>query len=249
MKPETRNALKREVISFIHSIGGIDRDSLERVKKEKPFHAVIFSAEAILYAAQERSVVTKMGITLFPGLAAIVARDSYKDVHHDYELHLEIDDGSMSKVDTIVGELRAPGRARRPDHKGEMREIVAAANGKTTSKPVRADLYVGDYPTGPLFLEIKSPKPNLDICAESKRKFLLFETSMRNKGGRAYFGFAYNPYITRTDYAWNVTGAIMDMDAEVLMGSEMWDKLGGDGTYDELLAVLTEAGKEAKSSG
>jgi hypothetical protein len=245
LKAETRRALKHEVIEFLRGIKRIDKDMLERVKKEKPFQAVIFSAEAILYAKQERSVVTKMGITLFPNLAAIVARDRYTDVHKDHDLHLAIDAGSMSKVDVIVNELRAPGRSRRPNHVQEIREITAAANGQKSSTTVRADLYVGDYPTGPLFLEIKSPMPNLDICAESKKKFLIFETSMRAKGGRAYFGFAYNPYITREAYAWGITKAIMDMDAEVLMGSEMWDKLGGDGTYEELLNVLAEAGKEA----
>lgn len=238
--------MKREVVSFIRNVGGIDKDSLERIKKEKPFHAVIFSAEAILYAKQERSVVTKMGISLFPELAKIVASDRYKDVHLDHDFRLEIDEGSLSKVDAVINELRAPGRSRRPNHKEEIREILAAANGKMTTAVVRADLYIGDYPTGPLFLEIKSPMPNLDICAESKKKFLLFETSMRNKGGRAYFGFAYNPYLTRAAYGWTITKAIMDMDAEVLMGSEMWDKLGGDGTYEVLLSVLSEAGKEVK---
>lgn len=238
--------MKQEVVKFLRSIKAIDKQALEQIKKEKPFQAVIFSPEAILYAQQERSVVTSMGITLFPNLATIVAKDRYKDVHHDFDLRIDIDAGSMNKVDVIINELRAPGRTRRPNHQQEMREIVAAANGTRASTKLRADLYVGDYPTGPLFFEIKSPKPNLDICAESKKKFLLFETAMRDKGGRAYFGFAYNPYITRAAYGWFITKAIMDMEAEVLMGSEMWDKLGGDGTYDELLKVLSEAAVEAK---
>jgi hypothetical protein len=40
------------------------------------------------------------------------------------------------------------------------------------SVPVRviADLHFGDHEEGPLFIEIKSPMPNLDVCAESKKK-------------------------------------------------------------------------------
>ncbi len=231
---------------FIRSLKKIDVSTVELLKKQKPFHAVIFPPEALLYSKQERSVVTKMGITLFPNLSTIIARDRYRDVHHDFDVSLKIDSGSSAKVDEIVNELRAPGHTRRPNHQQEMREIAAAASGVMTSTVVRADLHVGDYPTGPLFMEIKSPMPNIDICAESKRKFLLFETGMRAKGGKAYFGFAYNPYLTRAAYDWSPPKSIIDLDAEVLMGSEMWDKLGGNGTWNELLVVLDEAGKEAK---
>jgi len=227
---------------------GIDRSSLEEIRKANPFQAAIFSPEAILYAKQERSVVTKMGMTLFPNLAELVAKDHYKDVHKDHDIHVTIDAGCLSRIDAIVNDLRAPGHTRVPNHKKEMDEIVTAATGKNSKTTVRADLYVGDYPTGPLFMEIKSPKPNLDICAESKKKFLVFETAKRKEGGRAYFGFAYNPYFTRAAYGHTITKAIMDIDAEVLMGSEMWDKLGGEGTYQELIAVLAKASEEAKAN-
>jgi hypothetical protein len=50
---------------------------------------------------------------------------------------------------------------------------------------VIADLYVGDHEGGPLFMEIKSPMPNLDVCAESKKKVLLFEPIKRGKVARA----------------------------------------------------------------
>ncbi len=246
MKPQTREQIKQEVIRFVRRLPGIDKESLELVRRQFPFHAVIFTGEAILYAKQERSVVTKMGMTLFPNLAKLVAKDNYADVHSDHDIRLMLDKGSLAKIDAIVNDLRAPGHTRVPNHKEEMEEIFAATTRTTITTTVRADLYVGDYPTGPLFMEIKSPKPNLDICAESKKKFLMFETAMRDKGGKAYFGFAYNPYITRAAYGHTITRAIMDMEAEVLMGSEMWDKLGGEGTYAELLKVLAEAAKEAK---
>jgi len=32
----------------------------------------------------------------------------------------------------------------------------------------------------------------------------------------------------------------MDMNEEVLIGEDMWNKLGGEGTYDELLRIIEE---------
>ncbi len=34
------------------------------------------------------------------------------------------------------------------------------------------------------------------------------------------------------------------MKEEVLLGSEFWDLIGGKGTYDELLEIYAEVGRE-----
>ncbi|MBC7263718.1 MAG: TdeIII family type II restriction endonuclease [Chloroflexi bacterium] len=60
------------------------------------------------------------------------------------------------------------------------------------------------------------------------------------KNPQAYLAFAYNPFITREAYSHPFTAQIMDMEAEVLMGGEFWDKIGGEGTYTELLNVIAE---------
>jgi predicted Rossmann-fold nucleotide-binding protein len=36
----------------------------------------------------------------------------------------------------------------------------------------------------------------------------------------------------------------MDMKAEVLIGAELWDMIGGSGTFEELLAVINEVRNE-----
>ena len=56
----------------------------------------------------------------------------------------------------------------------------------------------------------------------------------------AYLGFPYNPFIRRQDYSHRPTLRIMDISSEVLIGEEMWDKIGGPGTFMELLKVLDE---------
>ena len=116
-----------------------------------------------------------------------------------------------------------------------------------------ADIYIGDFAGGEFFAEIKSPLPNLDVAAESKKKMLYF-LAMRAREGvsgvRAYLAFPYNPYLTRGQYNHSFTRQIMDLNKEVLMGEEFWNLLGGQGTtFSELLEILDEARSEISLLG
>ncbi|MDG6987827.1 MAG: TdeIII family type II restriction endonuclease [Nitrososphaerota archaeon] len=246
MQSSTHREVVRIVSSFIDGIPQIDRSQIEFIRRAYPFHAAIFSEEAILYSKQERSIVTRMGMTLFPTLAKVIALDSHKDVQSNYSIRGTIDAGSLSQIDTIMNELREGGGKRRPNHQKETESIIANRTGKTTEARVIADLYIGDHEEGPVFMEIKSPLPNIDVAAESKKKILIFELMKGKENGRGYLAFAYNPFITREKYAHSFTKAIMDMDEEVLMGVEMWDKIGGTGSYDELIKAVDEAGEEKR---
>jgi hypothetical protein len=95
-------------------------------------------------------------------------------------------------------------------------------------------------------MEIKSPRPNLDVCTESKKKMLYFKIIHFNSKVEAYLAFPYNPFIKRESYSHNFTLQIMDVEKEVLIGEEMWDKIGGKGTFDELIRVLEEVKRELR---
>jgi hypothetical protein len=62
-----------------------------------------------------------------------------------------------------------------------------------------------------------------------------------NDKSRGYLAF---PYGLRETYRHNFTQRITDMKAEVLIGAELWDMIGGSGTFEELLAVIDEVRNE-----
>ncbi|MCR6691991.1 MAG: TdeIII family type II restriction endonuclease [archaeon YNP-LCB-003-016] len=239
MKPETREMLKDTLLSFVRSVIEVPYD-VEELKRAYPFHALIFPGEALKAFKKQRSIVTRMGRQLIPKLAEIVARDRYVDVHRDYEIVGWIDAAKMEVIDGIVNELRM-GR-RKPNHLREVEEIIAAKGGEKREVRIIADLFVGDFKTGPLYLEIKSPLPNLDVCAESKRKMLIFQALFEDRMPQAFLALYYNPYYPKP-YKHPFTKRVMDLEHEVLIGGEMWDKLGGEGTYNELLNIIGEVEK------
>jgi hypothetical protein len=77
---------------------------------------------------------------------------------------------------------------------------------------------------------------------------LLFLVVNEGKQAQAFLGLTYNPYVERHLYKWSFTKRIMDMEKEVLIGKEMWDKLGGAGTFEAILRTIKEASDEWRKS-
>ena len=242
MKGKTKRKVKEVVLEFAKSKRRIPY-TIEELKKAFPFHAIFFPDEALISFKRQRSLVTSMGMTLYPKVAVIIAKDKHQDVGEDRQIAGELDTAKVRVIDRIINDLRE-GR-RKPNFDEEMNEIATAKpEGRTQAVRVIADLFVGDFKPGPLFLEIKSPRPNLDVCAESKKKMLFFRALLADKNPEALLAFPYNPFIYRKDYKHSFTRQIMDMEKDVLMGDEMWDKLGGKGTYEELITLIEETRKD-----
>jgi hypothetical protein len=245
LKEETISKIETLVNEFFDTAIFIETRNIEDAKKAYPFHAVFFTEEAFVAALNERSIVTKMGQTFYPQLAEILVRNQFNSVWREHDIMGEIDEGVLEKINIILAELRGKrktesGIRRRPHHETEMSEILSASTGRKKVVNVTADLYVEDFNTGPLFLEIKSPLPNIDVCMESKLKILQFKAMLADKNPRAYLAFPYNPFIERHKYRHSFTKQIMDMEKEVLLGKEMWDLIGGEGAYEETLKIINQ---------
>jgi len=241
---KTKNKIKDLTRDFFdNKIFKLDIDP-EIIQKAYPWHSVFFTPEAAIAALKERSLVTSVGMKFVPQLSKIVAEDRYKDVHLNYAFHCQLDKGSVTKIDNICRELRREigDKTRTPNHDNEMKEIEESKNGELTDIRIICDLYVGDHKDGQLFYEIKSPKPNLDQTSEAKKKILLFRQVSTDHLG--FFALHYNPYITKEKYSWSFCKSLMDLDKQVLIGEEMWNLIGDNNTYDEMLELLHEISKE-----
>ena len=248
MRQETKESLWHVMHDFaLEQMPKRNRWTLGDIRLAYPFHRLLFSEEAILGARVERSVVTSMGNTLYPSIARTIAEDRFEQVFTEHTIDGVVNDAACNMIEQIVTELRTPRRRREtprePCHEDEVSDILNSRGGGRTNRAVTADLYIEDFHGGPLFVELKSPLPNLDIAAESKRKILYYLLIMDRKGvagAQAYLGLTYNPYIRREDYAHSFTKQIMDMERQVLMGSELWDMIGGQGAYAELLDIIED---------
>jgi len=245
MDPTTRKSIHTLLKNFAQK--SLKNYDLEKLKRQYPFHRLFFDEVSLVAFKQERSVVTKMGMHLYPELARIIALANYKDVVREKLIKGTVNIDTANTIDRIVTELR--NNLRSPGHSKEIKEIQAEYHieSKKVELQMRADIYIGDYPGGPFFAEIKSPLPNLDVCAETKKKILTFETILEGQNPKGFLAFAYNPFETRANYKHGFTNRIMDMGIEILMAEEFWDFIGGSGTFDILLAIIEEVGNELRA--
>lgn len=241
MLKETEGKITQLTIKILDEIANLTKYSIKELKKLYPFHAIFFPEDALPYAKKERSIVTKMGTMFYPSLAEILAKARYKNVDREHIIEKELDSAKINAINKIVDDLRA--NRRKPNYNKETIEMLTAKGTTVQIARTIADLFIGDHQEGALFIEIKSPLPNLDVCDESKRKMLTFLAMMNKekRKGRAFFGLTYNPYGEGNKYKWSFTKRIMDLDNEVLIGKKFWDKIGGPGAFEEVLRVATKA--------
>ena len=246
MKFETREKLKQYITSFVDKHIGSLPYTTEELKEAYPFHSLFFPDEALKAFKIQRSLVTKMGQTLFPNMVAIVAREAYKEVHVGRRISAELTTSQVNTINSILDALDE--RKRKPNTILETQEVLNGKGGQPQAIPITADVYVSDFRLGPLLLEIKTPQPKKEDCVRSKRRLLVFKAFYAGRNPQAYVAFYYNPYIRREDYKWWPPLQILAITNEVLIGQEMWDYIGGPGTYREILQLVEEINRE-RSTG
>ena len=243
MKQSTKDRIFEFTLGFASKAAqNLPSWQVEDLKRAYPFYPLFLSDEELIGFKKERSFTTKFGQGFYPELAKIVAEDTYKKVFREHEVKGDINSAAYEMLEQIVTELRH--KQRTPNHPQELKHILDSLGGGLSTRVAVCDVFIEDFRSGPLCLEIKGPTPNLDTAAGAKRNLLYFLAIMHRQGkqnSQAFLGFYYNPWVNRTAYNHWATKQIMDIENETLMGSELWDYIGGIGTLDEMLPVLEKA--------
>jgi hypothetical protein len=129
-----------------------------------------------------------------------------------------------------------------------IRSILAARrHDDLRVKVVRVDLAITQSTNRQAFYEIKAPKPNKGQCLEVLDRILNFHliTGKDRENLQTYYAMPYNPYgRSRASYKWSHALKYLPFEEVVLVGDEFWNAIGGNGTYEELLDIYMEVGKE-----
>jgi hypothetical protein len=205
----------------------------------RPFAFALVPEEVWKGAKFERSFTTSFG-SAWEEMALLVARDEHDHAARGDRYVGTLRQGQLSQIQRILNNLEA--RDRRPDWASEFESVLAATTGDEVTVPVIADLHVWDDDGSHLFIELKAPKPNSDQTKVSKEKMLKLSAMLGTTC--AYYALPYNPYPSKADYGWSPPKRWFNMstDEVVLIGAEFWDKVGGPGTWNDLMELLNEVG-------
>lgn len=226
--------------------------TIERVNRTDqtyhPFHTALLSEEAIFWSAFERSFSTSFGQRVIEEIARLVAlSNGASNALRQVETIVEIDTAYEDAIREEMRRLRAQIDKTAYTWPLTLQRVLNThPSGKTVEIKVISDMWwrkddIDNY------ISLKTVKPNIDQTVVAKEDCL--HLSIANPNCNTYFGLSYNPYGERKeDYAHNHPMSIFDFhhDPVVLIGKEMWDTIGGEGCYEELLDIATEVGKETR---
>ncbi len=116
-------------------------------------------------------------------------------------------------------------------------------------KPGLVDIWLEDKNGVKYLIDLKTAKPNIEGFTGHKRKLLEWVALELAKDPNAIvyamIGIPYNPYEPKPYERWTMRG-IFDLDKEVLVAEELWDFIGGEGAYQDLLDCFEQAGIELR---
>lgn len=225
-------------------------DTIKRLgntETKRPFHAALLSDEALFWSRFERSFSTSFGQRVVEEISKIVAlAGGAAEAKRQKSTHVQIDKAKDNAINKHLNLIRS---SRTVSWESAIDEINRSpVSGDYVNYHVISDLWwrkngVNHY------VSIKTVKPNIDQTAVAKADLLRLVTG--DSSCNVYFGLYYNPYgELKSSYAHTPPMGIFDFhtDSVVLIGREYWDTLGGAGTYDEILSIAREVGKETRET-
>lgn len=254
---EVRNTIKGYLEGFIQCMmdetkqNSFDPKQLRPLRDEsrggdlKPFHESLLPDGILRITEFERSFSTKLGTT-FEECARLIAKLVHKNAERGHRVRGVVTAKAIRRIEAITNEIESGGMKSK--YPNLVKEIVKfSESGDGAERMSIADLYVETKSGEEWFFEIKSPKPNKGQCLEATGRLLQIQaiTHAKYPRAKAFYATAYNPWgVEKSTYRHSFALNYMDLDNEVLIGKEFWDIIGGKGTYEEVLSIYQEVGRE-----
>jgi hypothetical protein len=187
------------------------------------------------------SIATTLGMSMYEQIAKIIASPNYDIVEIGYDVEGIISGEENLVISQIMQEIK--NKTRVANKEEEIKEILKCKSDKGRSIKIRADLFL-QKGADEYYIEIKTAKPNIDVFNKSKQKLLEW-VALRKKPIKTILAIPYNPYHPEPYSRFTIQG-VLDEEKELYVAEKFWDLLGGQGTYEELLILFDEIGKEFK---
>ncbi len=148
-----------------------------------------------------------------------------------------------------MNELTAANRD--PDKSIEIEKIreVCCTGTLETVKLTQVDVWIENHEDELFLIDLKTVKPNKGNFEKFKRTLLEWGAAELARDPsvvvNTMIGIPYNPYAPKEYKRWTMKG-MLDLNHEVLIAENLWDFLGGEGSYTDLLDAFEKAGLELR---
>lgn len=217
--------------------------------KHMPFHYRLLGKDRMALFSFIQSINTTFGISIYEPVAIELAKGRFEIVKTQAKLHPEISIEAQNIIQSIIDDLISA--TREPNREAEFTEIRKVCRNLPIKKirPGLVDVWLEDREGNKLLIDMKTVKPNIEGFIGHKRKLLewIAQELIVNPDAyvRTLIGIPYNPYEPKPYNRWTMRG-MFDLTEEILVADELWDFIGGEGAYPDLLDCFEQAGIELR---
>ena len=217
---------------------------------KKPLYAALVPDEIFKGSHFERRFVTPFG-TAWEKLAMAVGNVHHGKCTKGASVEGTIGKERLRRIQEVLNRLEhgVNGKKKQKPNWDEELAYILAGGGEPIPTSVTCDILINSDLTGETYaFELKGPLPNSDQTKVSKEKMFKLLAMDGTPVQHAYYALPYNPYIKRENYEWSFPGRWFNMkeDSCVLIGEELWDLIGGEGTYQLFISEINKLGAHYK---
>jgi len=240
-----------QIIIIENTIKDSLRKKFQKYKPETkymPFHFRLLGRDRMALFSFIHSLNTTFGTSIFEPVAETLANLNFKYAQKKYVVGDTISEKAQYKIQSIINDLTM---GKDPNKVEEINRIRKVCNkGKMNKlKSVKVDLFVQSYDGIAHLFDLKTVKPNISNFKDYKRTLLEWVAIFLAKNPyakvKSYIAIPYNPYEPNPYERWTLKG-MLDLENEIKVAKELWDFLGNDGAYEELLNCFERAGIELR---
>lgn len=217
--------------------------------KHIPFHTRLLGKDRMALFSFIQSLNTTFGTSIYEPVAIALAESRFKRAEKQVKPYGFISEKAHIRIQEIIDELTT-GESE-PNKQKEIEQIrkVCKSGKMNKVKPTKIDIWL-ENDMGELFLiDMKTVKPNMGEFKGFKRTLLEWTAAELANNPKAkvntLIAIPYNPYEPKPYARWTMKG-MFDLNKEILVAEELWDFLGGAGTYNILLDCFEEVGIELR---
>ena len=213
-----------------------------------PFHYRLLGRDRMALFSFIHSLNTTFGTSIFEPVAETLASLNFEFAEKQYVVGDAISEPAQSEIQGIMNELTM---GKNPNKEEEIERIRKVSNKGTMNRlrTVKVDLFVQSFDGTAHLFDLKTAKPNISNFKDFKRTLLewiaIFLAKNPSAKVNSYIAIPYNPYEPKPYERWTLKG-MLDLDRELKVAGELWDFLGNDGAYEELLNCFERAGIELR---
>ncbi len=214
-----------------------------------PFHYRLLGKDRMALYSFIQSLNTTFGISIYEPVAIGLAQGRFKKAISQVRPYNFVSDEVYKQIQIIINDLTTANRT--PNKNVEVEEIRAVCKQGKLNKVrlTNIDIWLESYDEKLFLIDMKTVKPNIGDFQKYKRTLLEWTavtlTENPSVDVNTIIGIPYNPYEPKPYARWTMRG-MLDVEKEVLVAEELWDFIGGEGTYLDLLDAFEMAGIELR---